>query len=104
MPTRIRDPWLSFLQDVDQSLKQPVEVHCLGGFVLSVLHDLPRPTGDVDFIEVRPSTANDELLEIAGKGTALAERHHLCFHKVTVAEYPEDYEQRLIDITPEGFH
>jgi len=79
-------------------------VHCLGGFVLSVLYDLPRHTGDVDFIEVLPASAYDELLEIASQGTELAERHHLYFHRVTAAEYPEGYEQRLIDITPEGFH
>src|SRR5437867_11952755 len=100
MPTRIHEPWLSFCRDVDRLLKGPVEVHCLGGFVLNVLHDLPRPTGDVDFIKIRPSTANDELLKTAGKGTELAEKHKVYFHRVSVADYTEDYERRLIDITP----
>ncbi len=104
MPIRIEEPWLSFLSDVDQALKEPVEVHCLGGFVLSILCGLPRYTGDVDFIEVRPASANDKLLEIAGEGTELGERHHLHFHRVTVGEYPESYESRLIDITPKRFH
>ena len=61
MPTQIQEPWLSFLRDVDGALRQPLEVHCLGGFVLSVLWGLPRPTGDIDFIEVRPNTSGDEL-------------------------------------------
>jgi hypothetical protein len=44
MPDRIPEPWLSFLRDLDQALRETVEVHCLGGFVLSVLgdcHDRP---------------------------------------------------------------
>src|SRR5882672_7502779 len=103
MPIRIEEPWLSFLIDVDQALKEPIEVHCLGGFVLSILCGLPRYTGDVDFIEVRPATANDKLLEIAGEGSELGKRNHLHFHRVTVAAYPESYESRLIDITPREF-
>ena len=104
MPTKIQEPWLSFLRDVDQALGQSLEVHCLGGFVLSVLWGLPRPTGDIDFIEVRPDTGGDELIEIAGEDTRLEQKHHLHFHRVTIAEYPEGYESRLIDITPKGSH
>ena len=103
MLTRIREPWLSFLRDVDRTLQETVEVHCLGGFVLSVLWGLPRPTGDVDFIEARPRPAGEDLLRIAGDSTALATKHRLHFQHVTVAEYPEGYEGRLIDITPGGF-
>ena len=104
MPKRIREPWLSFLRDVDRTLSEPVEVYCLGGFVLSVLWGLPRPTGDVDFIEARPGTAGEKLMQIAGEGTELAEKYHLRFHRVTIAEYPDGYERRLIDITPKGLH
>lgn len=100
MPSRIQEPWLSFLQDVDRNLSEAVELHCLGGFVLSVLAELPRPTADVDFIEVRPGPAGEELLRIAGQGTTLAMRYSIHFHRVTIAEYPADYERRLIDITP----
>jgi len=103
MPHRIPEPWLSFLRDLDQALKETVEVHCLGGFVLSVLSGLPRPTGDVDFIEVRPLAAGEALMRLAGEGTALAKKHDLHVQHVTVAEYPEGYEGRLIDITPAGF-
>ena len=103
MAGKIQDPWLSFLRDVDRALLETVEIHCLGGFVLSVLWGLPRPTGDVDFIAVRPRTAGDDLLRIAGEGSELATRHHLHLQQVTVAEYPEGYEGRLIDITPGSF-
>ena len=103
MPDKISDPWLGFLQDVDRTLNQPVEVHCLGGFVLAVQWELPRPTGDVDFIEIEPSNAGGELLRIAGEGSEIARTHRLYFHRVTVAEYPEGYASRLIDLTPRGF-
>ena len=102
MPVEIAEPWLSFLRDVDSELSQRIEVHCLGGFVLSALWSLPRPTGDVDIVEVEPSSATEELLSVAGEGSELSRRYHLQFHKVTVAEYPERYASRLIDITPRG--
>ena len=103
MSPRIEEPWLSFLREVDQELERPISVHCLGGFVLAVLWELPRPTGDVDFIEVEPSEASSELLGIAGEGTELANRYKLHFHRVTVAEFLEDYSSRLVDITPGSF-
>jgi hypothetical protein len=54
MPVEIPEPWLSFLRDVDRALSRRIEVHCLGGFVLGVQWGFPRPTGDVDFVEVAP--------------------------------------------------
>ena len=65
MPPKIPPPWLDCLRDVDCVLGRSIEVHCLGGFVLGVLHDLPRPTGDVDFVEIAPAEAAEELLRIA---------------------------------------
>lgn len=103
MPNRLPEPWLSFLREVDQALEAVVELHCLGGFVLSVLEGLPRPTGDVDFIAVRPLPVGETLLRIAGKGTLLAKKYNLYLQHVTIADYPSEYESRLIDITPAGF-
>jgi len=102
MSAKILEPWLSFLREVDRALGRTVSVHCVGGFVLGVLWNLPRPTGDIDFIEVAPSNAVSELLGVAGEGTDLAKRYNLYFHQVTVAEFPEDYASRLVDITPKG--
>ena len=103
MPGKISTPWLGFLREVDRTLNGPVEVHCLGGFVLAVLWALPRPTGDVDFVEVEPSNGWQDLLRIAGEGSEIARRHRLHFQRVTIAEYPEGYASRLIDIAPRGF-
>ncbi len=70
--------------------------------MLAVLWELPRLTGDVDFREIEPSNSGGELLRIAGEGSEIARTHRLYFHRVTVAEYPEDYPSRLIDLTPRG--
>ena len=103
MPTTIAEPWLSFLAEVDRRLEHAVELHCLGGFVLAVLWGLPRPTGDIDFIECRPASASAAVQEIAGEGSELDRRFRIHVHDVGVAEYPADYVSRLVDITPEGF-
>lgn len=102
MPAKITEPWLSFLHEVDRSLDRPVVVHCLGGFVLAVLWELPRPTGDIDFIEIEPPNASSDLLRIAGEGSELERLHKLHFHQVSIAEFPEGYASRLVDITPRG--
>ena len=60
MPTLIPEPWLSFLRDVDRGLGRKVVVHCLGGFVLTVLWDLPRPTGINERVRPRPRRGNVE--------------------------------------------
>jgi Nucleotidyltransferase of unknown function (DUF6036) len=95
--------WTAFLKEVDRALKDPVELHCLGGFVLSALYDLPRPTGDVDYIAAMPSDAVTDLETIAGQGSALNKKHGLYFQYVTVADVPEDYAARLTELFPGAF-
>jgi hypothetical protein len=95
--------WKAFLQDVDQLLQTAVELHCLGGFVLSVLYDLPRPTADVDYIAAMPSTAIVELETIAGRGSALHKKHGLYLQHVTIADVPEDFAARLTELSPGAF-
>ncbi len=41
---QIPAPWSEFLSAVNDALPEPVEIHCVGGFVLAVLYNLPRPT------------------------------------------------------------
>ena len=104
MAIEIQEPWLSFLRDVDRTLGHQVEIHCLGAFVLGVLWGLPRPTGDVDIAEIRPPTAAGELMRVAGQGSGLATKHRVYFQRVSIAEYPEGYASRLLDITPDCLH
>jgi hypothetical protein len=90
--------WAAFLKDVDQRLISPIELHCLGGFVLAAAYGLPRPTGDVDYIAAIPRDTAADLEEIAGRDSALAKKYGLHFQHVTVAEVPDDYEQRLTEL------
>ena len=102
----LRNPpahWKAFLQDVDQLLQSAVELHCLGGFVLSVLYDLPRPTADVDYIAATPSSAIAELETIAGRGSALHKKHGMYLQHVTIADVPEDFAGRLTELFPGSF-
>jgi len=54
-------PWPDFLKAVDAQLSQEVNLHCLGGFVLTALYAVPRYTGDLDYIEIVPRAAANEL-------------------------------------------
>ncbi|MGH6689508.1 MAG: hypothetical protein ACREF4_02360 [Gammaproteobacteria bacterium] len=68
----LRNPWQAFLVDVDRCLPFPIEIHCLGGFVAAFYYDLPRPTNDLDYIEVVPHDAMATVQEVAGVESALA--------------------------------
>ena len=63
--------------------------------MLSALYDLPRPTGDVDYIAAIPANAVSDLQNIAGQGSALSQEYGLYFQYVTVADVPDDYAIRL---------
>jgi hypothetical protein len=98
----LREPWRSFLRELDALVGEPTELHCLGGFVIVGLHDSARVTADVDVVEVR-GAAPARLTAIAGKGSDLHRRHKVYLDIVTVASYPENYEQRLVPLFPVEF-
>jgi hypothetical protein len=98
--SRIREPWLGFFLAIDAALERPVEIHCIGGFALSVLAGWPRPTGDVDVSAVFPRSAGAELERLGGEGSGLAREHRIKLQVVSVAELPCDYADRLNDLTP----
>jgi len=93
-------PWEGFLTELDGTLEFPVELHCFGGFVLLVLYERPILTADLDSLAVIPNSASTLLEEIAGRGSPLHEKHRVYLQIVTVAEVPENYEVRLIDLLP----
>ena len=89
-------PWPSFLTEIDQALAAPVELHCLGGFVLAVLYGLPRPTDDLDYISVIPPDAFPKIEKLAGRGSKLWKKYKLFVQHVgAVPDFPESYEDRL---------
>src|SRR3981081_826442 len=94
-------PWKDFLSEIDAMLEEPLELHCIGGFAACYFYGLPRTTGDIDYYTAIP--ANFNLIEIAGEGSALAEKHKISLHDVGVTNLPEDYATRLIEMFPGTF-
>ena len=101
---QIPEPWRSFLSEVDAQLEDRVTFICLGGFVLTVLYDLRRPTSDIDVIEITRNPNWKRLAELAGKNSLLHKKFDVYLDPVAVAQYPEDFESRLREMFPGAFH
>ncbi len=95
-------PWRDFLTDLDNLVAEPVELHCLGGFVVRFFYGLAsRITGDIDYYTAVPNISN--LQNLAGPISPLAHKHKVYLQRVTVTELPEDYESRLTEMFPKHF-
>jgi hypothetical protein len=104
MPSKsIPEPWRSFLLEIDSTLGEDVELHCLGGFVITVLFDLTRPTADVDVIAITPRSEIESLMNLGGQGSPLYRKHKVYLQLVGVASVPDDYEERLTEMFPGTF-
>lgn len=89
------EPWRSFLQELDEHLKSPIELHCLGGFVVTQQYGVGRETSDIDFVTVVPRSTFDNIEKVAGLGSALYRKYRLYMQHVGIATVPESYESRL---------
>ena len=92
------DPWRSFWKEIDEAVTEPVEFHCLGGFVITLLYGLERSTSDVDVIAVIPRNPVNELIDFAGKGSFLHQRYGIYLDVVGIATVPENYDERLSEV------
>jgi Nucleotidyltransferase of unknown function (DUF6036) len=102
-PKQIPEPWKKFFRELDNQLTENVELVCLGGFVLSVLYRLPRPTSDVDAISIAPTPQREQILKLAGQSSALHEKYRVYIQHVTIAPDIDEYETRLTEMFPETF-
>lgn len=93
---QLREPWLTFLREIDDRLSQETQIHCLGGFVVTVIHGSERPTLDLDALSL--VHGDPALWEIAGRGSDLHRRHQLYLDRVGIAPLPEEYEERLTEV------
>src|SRR5262249_7051641 len=100
MPPEPPESWRSFLADLDQMVSCKVALHCLGGFVVTACYGLRRPTGDLAVLLTLPSDLQATLITHAGLNSDLHKKHGVYLDVVTVATYPENYEQRLIEVFP----
>jgi hypothetical protein len=95
-----REPWVSFLKALDGRLDGAVELHCIGGFVITMHFGLSRATSDIDILAAVPHEQLAALQRLGGQGSELHRRFKVYLQPVTVASYPEDYESRLIRMWP----
>jgi len=80
---------------VDEAVEQDVVPQCLGGFVLAALYDLPRPTGDIDYISINPYGVESDFFRYRRSRLRAFQKYKVYFQRVGVADYPEEYEERL---------
>ena len=104
MPAKsIREPWKSFFTEIDNSLEEELPLHCLGGFVMTMLYGLDRPTADVDVLPVGSNAATESLIRLAGEGSALHKKYGVYLQVVGVAPIPLNYEDRLTEMLAKTF-
>lgn len=94
------EPWFSFLTELDAQLDEPADFHCIGGFVVSQYLGFGRETADLDVLSVIPSQVAGRVVQLAGKGSALHVKHRVYIDHVGIANYPDNYESRLVRAFP----
>src|SRR5215471_21450566 len=90
------EPWASFLSALDRELEHSVDLHCLGGFAMTMAYGVSRPTADIDILAVGPSETLARLERLAGRGSKLQSEFKVYLQLVTITTYPEDYALRLV--------
>src|SRR5260370_936104 len=96
---RIPEPWGAFLRELDEIAAEPVDFHCIGGFVVTKKYGFQRETRDVDVLSITPNTQQQDLLHKGAEGSELHRRYRVYLDLVTVIEaYPEDYGTRLTEM------
>lgn len=92
------EPWKSFLSEIDRGATETLDFHCLGGFVVTTLYGLERPTADVDVLAIAPIDQRQSVLQLAGKDSVLHRKYKVYLEYVTIAAVPENYEERLTNM------
>jgi hypothetical protein len=97
----IPSPWKEFRAELDGMLREPLELHCIGGFVFAYFYGLPRSTGDIDYFTATPANLN--LDEVAGEGSPLHRKYRVWLHCASVAKLPDGYEGRTKEMAAGEF-
>ena len=101
MQTKIPEPWLSFLNEIDEFVDEETHLHCLGGFVVTVVYGRERETSDIDVLTLVQRSPG--LFDKAGIGSEMYHRYGLYLDPVGIATLPENYEDRLEEVFPGTF-
>jgi hypothetical protein len=94
------EPWRSFLGELDGLLKGPVELRCLGGFVITQQYGIGRETSDIDYLALAAQSRDDNVEALAGLGSKLHRRYRVYMQYVGIVTPPADYASRLIPMFP----
>lgn len=100
MSRELAEPWRAFLADLDVLVIHDVRLHCCGGFVVTTRYGMARTTADLDVLSILPGDDQRTLAAAAGQGSALHKTHGVYLDVVTVATYPDSYEDRLTEMHP----
>lgn len=92
------EPWRAFLSKLDDNAVEPVDFHCLGGFVVTLAYGLIRSTSDVDVLKFVPKTETSRLIELGQKESDLHKLYKVYLDPVTIVTPPEDYDLRLTEM------
>jgi hypothetical protein len=71
----VPEPWFSFLKELDALATSTVRLDCIGGFVVTMLYGLSRPTADVDVLEIAPLSAAETFGQVAMQGGELHKKY-----------------------------
>ncbi len=94
------EPWFSFLSELDRAIGQAADIHVIGGFAVSQHYGFARETADIDVLSVIPRQAAARVSEFGGQGSVLHKKYRVYLDHVRVANYPADYETRLVRVFP----
>jgi len=98
---RIPEPWRSFLGELDKMATDPVDFHCIGGFVVTGKYGFKRETNDLDVLSITPKLQLQDFLNKGEKGSELHRRYCVYLDVVGVIDaYPDAYEDRLTEMYP----
>jgi hypothetical protein len=99
---RIPEPWGAFLRELDEVATEPVDLHCIGGFVVTKKYGFQRETRDLDVLSITPNTQRQDLLHKGAEGSELYRKCRVYLDFVGVIEaHPKDYESRLTEMYPD---
>jgi hypothetical protein len=95
------EPWHAFFSELDSAVNEPVRLDCMGGFVITQLYGLDRTTADVDVFSLGPRTPGEVVSKLGARGSPLHNKYKIYLDRNSfVANVPENYEERLIDMFP----
>ena len=82
---RPAEPWFGFLCALDAALDGPVDLHFIGGFVVSQFYGFARKTADLDVVTVTPRESSMRVTMTGGRESALREKYKVYIDPVGVA-------------------